>query len=136
MKNNLDDRAARLLRLSILMAIVGISGCASTPKEPTLAFQAADRAIADAEQEHAVDFAPNELGAARQKMQQARSIVAQRAGERGHQRALYLAEKALSDAELAAALARNGRAQAINAELQNNNDVLREELQRKSGEAP
>ena len=120
----------------MLMVMVGMSGCASTPKEPTLAFQAADRAIADAEQEHAVDFAPNELGAARQKMQQARSIVAQRAGERGHQRALYLAEKALSDAELAAALARNGRAQAINAELQNNNDVLREELQRKSGEAP
>lgn len=134
MSINIHGYASLLLKLSILAVIAGASGCAATPKAPTLAFQAADRAIADAEQEHAVDFAPNELSAARQKMQQARAVVAQRAGERGHRRALYLAEKALSDAELAAALARDGRAQAVNAELQNNNDVLREELQRKSGE--
>lgn len=66
-------------------------------------------------------------------MAQARLASTSRSSNKDRASALHLAEKALVDAELAVALARDARAQAVNAELSKNNDVLREELQRDDG---
>jgi hypothetical protein len=113
-----------------------MGGCAAAPRAPNDAFQAADIAIANAEKEQAADFAPSELIAARNKMAIARTAVAKNPREKDLLRARRLAEAAQSDAEFASARARDGRAQAVNADLQKNNQTLREELQRNSGESP
>lgn len=109
-------------------------GCASVSRAPTDAFQAADIAITNADKEQASDFAPNELISARSKIAAAKAAVDKNPREDEIVRARRLAEQAQSDAEFASARARDGRAQAVNAELQKNNDTLREELQRISGD--
>ena len=119
-----------LIAASMLMT----SGCASVSRVPSDAFQAADIAITNADKEQAADFAPNELASARSKIASAKAAVDDNPREKDIVRARQLAEQAHSDAELASARARDGRAQAVNAELQKNNDILRGELQRTSGE--
>ncbi len=120
---------ASFLALSLLASV----GCASVSRAPTDAFQAADIAIANAEKESASEFAPTEMISARNKIAAARTAVQKSQREADVMRARQLAEEARSDAEFASARARDGRAQAVNADLQKNNDTLREELQRTSG---
>ena len=120
---------AGVLACSLLASV----GCASVSRAPTDAFQAADIAIANAEKEEASEFAPTELIAARNKIAAARAAVERNPREAEIMRARRLAEEARSDAEYASARARDGREQAVNADLQKNNDTLREELQRTSG---
>ena len=120
---------ASFLAFSLLASV----GCASVSRAPTDAFQAADIAIANAEKEEPSEFAPTELIAARNKISSARAAVAKSPRESDMVRARRLAEEARSDAEFASARARDGRAQAVNADLQKNNATLREELQRTSG---
>ncbi len=120
---------ASVLAFSLLASV----GCASVSRAPTDAFQAADIAIANAEKEEASEFAPTELIAARNKIAAARAAVERNPREAEIMRARRLAEEARSDAEYASARARDGREQAVNADLQKNNDTLREELQRTSG---
>lgn len=120
---------ASFLALSLLASV----GCASVSRAPTDAFQAADIAIANAEKENASEFAPTEMVSARNKIAAARMAVQKSQREADVMRARRLADEARSDAEFASARARDGRAQAVNADLQKNNDTLREELQRTSG---
>jgi hypothetical protein len=120
---------AGALAFSLLASV----GCASVSRAPTDAFQAADIAIANAEKEEASEFAPTELISARNKIAAARAAVEKNSRDSEVMRARRLAEEARSDAEFASARARDGRAQAVNADLQKNNDTLREELQRTSG---
>ena len=108
-------------------------GCASVSRAPTDAFQAADIAIANAEKEEASEFAPNEMISARNKIAAAKAVVEKSQRESDVMRARRMADEARSDAEYASARARDGREQAVNADLQKNNDTLREELQRTSG---
>jgi len=118
--------------------IVGVmllsAGCASVSRAPSDAFQAADIAITNADKFQASEFAPNELISARSKIAAAKAAVEKNPRESDIIRARRLAEQAQSDAEYATARARDAREQAVNAELQKNNDVLREELQRTSGD--
>ena len=126
--------ARRFIGVSFLACSLFASvGCASVSRAPTDAFQAADIAIANAEKEEASEFAPNELISARNKIAAAKSAVANKPSESEVMRARRLAEEARSDAEFASARARDAREQAVNADLQKNNDTLRQELQRTSG---
>jgi len=121
-------------KVLIALCMLASVGCASVSRAPSDAFQAADIAITNADKEQASDFAANELISARSKIAAAKAAVERNPREADIVRARRLAEQALSDAEFASARARDGRAQAVNAELQKNNDTLREELQRTSGD--
>lgn len=116
----------------ILFSIVAgavLTGCASQDLEPPVAQMArAEAAIENAEQAGARDTAPLELQSARSHLSQA-----QRATSREeYQEALWLAEKAEADAELAEAKARTDREYETVAELKEGIRVLEDELQRQS----
>jgi hypothetical protein len=118
-----------LLSACILCGV--FAGCASTPKAPTEALQAAELAIAKAEQDRASNYASLELGEAREKLTSARVAVA----EKEMLRAARLAEQSRADAELAIAKTQSAKAQEVNAELDKNADTLQRELERNSGGA-
>ena len=117
--------------LAVCMLCGVFVGCASTPKAPTEALQAAELAIAKAEQDRVADYASPELSEAREKLAAARVAVA----EKEMVRAARLAEQARADAELASAKTQSAKAQEVNAELDKNADILQRELQRNSGGA-
>lgn len=106
-----------------------LAGCASSPKAPTEALQAAELAIATAEQARVADYAAPALGEARDKLTAARVAVA----EEKMVKAARLAEQSKADAELATAKAQAAKAQEVNEELGNSIDTLQQELQRNSG---
>lgn len=106
-----------------------LSACSSTPKAPDQALQAAELAIATAEQARVADYASPELGEARDKLTAARTAVA----KEEMTTAARLAEQARADAELAIAKAEAAKAQAINDELGKSVNTLEQELQRNSG---
>lgn len=115
--------------LSACLVCGMLAGCASTPKAPTEALQAAELAIANAEQDRVADYASPELGEARDKLTAARVAVV----EKEMVRAARLAEQAKVDAELATAKAKAAKAQEVNEELDKNINTLQQELQRSSG---
>lgn len=106
-----------------------LAGCASTPPAPNEALQAAELAIANAEQARVADYAAPELGEAREKLTAARVAVA----EKDMKKASLLAEKSRADAELAIAKSQAAKAQEVNDELNKNINTLQQELQRNSG---
>jgi hypothetical protein len=106
-----------------------LAGCSSPPKAPDQALQAAELAIATAEQNRVADYASPELGEARDKLTAARTAVAKEEMTSAER----LAEKARADAELATAKAEAAKAQAINDELGKSVNTLEQELQRNSG---
>ena len=120
---------------AIILGAMAVVGCATTPPPPDAAIQAADIAITNADKEQASQFAPAELQSARDKVAAARAAIAHDPEENDVVRARRLADEAQADAELASARGRDGRAEAVNADLQKNIDILRQELQRKSGGA-
>lgn len=105
-----------------------LAGCASTPKAPDQALQAAELAIANAEQARVADYASPELSEAREKLTAARVAVV----EKEMVRAARLAEQSRADADLAIAKAQAAKAQEINDELDKNINTLQQELQRNS----
>lgn len=126
------NRNKGLLPLLSACVFCGVmAGCASTPKAPTEALQAAELAIANAEQARVADYASPELGEARNKLTEARVAVA----EKEMVRAARLAEQSRADAELASAKAQAAKAQEVNDELGKNINTLQQELQRKPGGA-
>jgi len=106
-----------------------LAGCSSPPKAPDQELQAAELAIATAEQARVADYASPELGEAREKLTAARTAVA----KEKMTSAARLAEQARADAELATAKAAAAKAQAINDELEKSVNTLEQELQRNSG---
>lgn len=106
-----------------------LAGCSSPPKVPDQELQAAELAIATAEQARVADYASPELGEAREKLTAARTAVA----KEKMTSAARLAEQARADAELATAKAAAAKAQAINDELEKSVNTLEQELQRNSG---
>ena len=103
--------------------------CASTPQPPTGALQAAESAIANAEQARVADYASAELTVAREK------LTASRAAVQNNQmlQAEYLAEESRVHADLAHARAEEMRAKAINDEMQKSIDTLKQEMNRTTG---
>lgn len=122
---------SKRLQTAALTTIVAfsLSACASSPVQPTRALQAAESAIADAEQARVVDFAAPELKAAREKLIAANSAVLQEdmvlAG--------YLATESTAEAELALAITAMTKNKAVNEEMQKSINTLKQELDRNSG---
>lgn len=122
-------RASPILTPLALFAALVIGACASTPQPPTQALQAAESAIATAEQARVADYASAELTLAREKL-----TAAQRAVQSTEMvQAEYLAEESRVHAELASARAEEIKAKAVNDEMQKSIDTLKQEMQRVTG---
>jgi hypothetical protein len=120
-----------VLRVSTIIAgFTFLVACASNPKAPTEELQAADLAIANADQAGVVQYASPELAEAREKLAAARVAVQQKKMDFAQR----LAEEARADAELATAKGEAAKAAAVNDELRKNNHVLKQELNRKIGD--
>jgi hypothetical protein len=121
------------LPLKIAVAAAGLlalSACASVPMTPPSAeLQAAQLAIANAEQANAAEHAPAELSLAREQLASARIQVQQE-----HMvTAQRMAVEARAGAELASARTEAAKANAVNAEMQKSTDAMKHEMQRNSG---
>ncbi len=113
----------------LLVGVLLLGGCASTPPTPTAQLAAAHQAIADAERVDAGRYAAGEIGEARAKLVQADAAVAKQ-----HMvAARRLAVESHTEADLATAITAARKATAENAQLQRGNDALTEEMQRNSG---
>lgn len=111
-------------------ALLALAACATTPPAPpTAALDAAQLAIANAEQARAAEYAPAELSLARQELASARTEV-----ERENMiLALRLAEQSRAGAELASARTEAAKAAAVNAEMRKSTDAMQQEMQRNPG---
>jgi hypothetical protein len=107
-----------------------LSACASAPVPPTAALQAAEIAIANADQARVADYSIAELGEAREKLTAARSAVQ----KEDMVLAQRLAEQSLVDAQLALAKADVAKANTVNNEMKQSTRTLKQEMQRKSGD--
>jgi len=121
-------RSAQMLRGigASAVAALFIAGCASTPpiEQMTIAKVAVDNATSAGGNE----FAPLPLKSALEKMDAAERAMA----AEDYVLARQLAEQAQVDAQLAAATARSAKAQKAASALQEDNRVLRQEIERKA----
>lgn len=122
-----------VLSLPLVAAAIGslltLAACASIPPPPTAALQAAELAIAGAEQARVADYAAPELGDAREKLTAAHAAVQAEKMDLARR----LAEQSRVDAELAMARAEAAKAAVVNAEMKKSTDTLKQEIQRNSG---
>ncbi len=110
-----------------LAAAIVITGCASIPA-PTEQMAVSKIAIGTASGAGGNEFAPLPLKSALEKMDAAERAMA----DGDYLLARQLAEQAQVDARLAAATARSIKAQKAASALQDDNRVLRQEIDRKS----
>jgi hypothetical protein len=132
MKNE-RGKSSRILLLPALVAVLGLSACASAPQLPTNEIERAESAINRAEEARVADYASTDLRAAREKLANARNLMQQAVQEKDQDaatRARWLAEQSISDAELATAKAQEQRAKQVNKEMQNTIDMMQQEIQR------
>lgn len=122
--NNLNRRMRFGTGLVLLVLLLG--ACASTPMPPKDALVAARDAIAIAEETGARQFAGPELDDARQQLRSAEQAVT----EEDMVMAERLADQARIAAELAAAKSESSRAVAINREMKRSAEALTEEMRR------
>lgn len=123
------SQLSNAIKISMLTGFLVITGCASTPKAPDQALQAAELAIKNAEQARVADYASPELAEARVKLTAARDQVAQK-----HMvEAERLAQQARADAELAVAKADAVKAKGANDEIKKANETLKIEMNRNTG---
>ena len=123
--------ATRRLRAALAAtAALALASCASTPAAPTAALQAAELAIAHAEQSRIETDTSPELREARVKLTAARSAVA----DEEMLQAERLAQQSRVAAELAFAKADAARASEVNADMQESIDALKVEMERNEGE--
>ena len=110
---------------AIVAAALAVGGCASLP--PPNDYQArAEQSLQRAEEVKAMEAAPLEMKSAREKLAQAREAV----GREDMEVAAALAQQSTLDAELAIAKQEAADARAVNARLQEGNEVLQQELER------
>lgn len=100
--------------------------CASQPPPPNPQIAAAEAALESATRAGAAASAPTELALARDKLVRAHASMV----ESKHERAQMLAEAALVDARLAEARARQVQAIKAATTVQDDNRVLRQEIER------
>lgn len=121
----------RSSRIGIAVAAaIFMAGCASTSPvpAPTEQMAVARAAVNNASSAGGNEFAPLQLKSAMEKMDWAERAM----GEKNYERARLLAEEALVDARLAEATARSAKAQKAADALQEDNRVLRKELDRQA----
>jgi hypothetical protein len=109
--------------------LLALAACATTPVPPTAALQAAQLAIANAEQARAAEYAPAELSLARDELASARTAVQREEMVL----ALHLAQQSRAGAELASARADAAKSAAANEEMRRSNDAMQQEMQRNPG---
>lgn len=124
--------AAGLPGVLIATALLGLAACASAPVPPTQALQAAEMAIASAEQARVADFASLELAEARQELAAARTAVQQNRMVQAERLAL----ESRAGAELALARAEAARSKVVNDDMRKSNDTLQQEMERNPGVRP
>ena len=125
-------RGGSRLRLAAgLAGVLMIAACASTPPAPTAQLQAAQQAIATAEQMDAGRHAAVELGEARTKLAAADTAVR----EEKMEGAARLADESRVAAELAASKTATVKATAVNDEMKRSTGTLIDEMQRTTGDA-
>ena len=112
--------------LSLACALVFAAGCASTPA-PTEQMAVSKSAIANAVSAGGPEYAAIEMKSAQDKMDGANRAMA----KEDYDVARALAEQAQTDARLAEQKAHSAKAQKAAAVMQDDNRVLREELNRK-----
>lgn len=115
--------------IALLAGFLFLTACASTPP-PTKEISAAEQSMVDAEQARVAQYALPELQEARSKLAAARTAVLNEEMEE----AKRLAVEASAGIKLATAKAELAKAEAVNADMQKNIRVLKEEMQRTSGE--
>lgn len=124
MKRESKNRLTTVLCSTMLLAMVG---CASSQKAPATADVAVSRAaVENAVSAGASDLAPEEISAARAKMQRASQALA----AKDYTLARDLANQAQADAKLAQSKANSAKATAASNALQEDLRVLREEVDR------
>ncbi len=108
-------------------AAIFIVGCANIPasKERVAVSKVT---IGNAVDEGVHQFAPLQLKSALEKIDAAEQAMA----DKDYLRARRLAEQAQADAQLATAMAHSAKAQKVARELQENNLVLQQEIERKA----
>ncbi|MGZ4957179.1 MAG: DUF4398 domain-containing protein, partial [Methylobacter sp.] len=104
-----------------------IVGCASIPA-PTEQMAVSKIAVSNAGTAGGNEFAPIQLRSAMDKMDAAERAMA----EENYLQARQLAEQAQFDAQLASATARSAKAQNAVGAIQEDNRVLRQEIERKA----
>ena len=111
-------------------AAVFMAGCASTLPVPALTEQMAvsRAAVSNASNAGGNEFAPIQLRSAMEKMDAAERAL----GANDYARAQMLGEEAMVDAKLAETTARSAKAQKAADALQEDNRVLRKEIDRKA----
>jgi hypothetical protein len=120
----------RLRGAAALAAVLAVAACASVPPPPTASLQAAQQAIATAEQANAGRYASGELGEARAELTSANAAVS----DQHMIMAERLANESRTEAQLAYAKTTYVKAQAINDDMARSNTALIEEMQRNSGD--
>lgn len=110
--------------------LAGIAGCASSDERPDRALAIAETNIQQAEQAGANQYAAQPLSSAKDKLSAAETAVAREEMVSAQR----LAEEAAVDAQLAAAMTRNRKAEEAIQELEDTIDVLRDEIER--GQSP
>lgn len=110
-------------------SLLFIAACASTPP-PTQEISAAEQSMTDAEQARVAEHALPELQEARTKLSAARTAVT----NEDMVLAKRMAEQASIDIQLASAKAELAKAEAVNDDLTKNIDVLKQEMDRNTGD--
>jgi hypothetical protein len=109
--------------------LLAVTACSSLPPPPTQQLQAAELAITNAEQARVADYASAELNQARQKLAAAHTAVQ----NEDMPLAQRLADESRVSAELATAKTEMLEARAVNEEMQQSIDTLKQEMLRNSG---
>jgi hypothetical protein len=115
-----------VLGASLLLLVA----CASKPLPPTQEISAAEQSLADAEQARVAEYALPEMQEAREQLRVSRTAVL----KEDMVLAKRLAQQASMSVRLAVAKAELAKAEKVNADMTKNIDVLREEMQRKTGD--
>jgi len=127
----LSTRYPSICKTVLLLSLSGLlASCASAPEAPVGQIQAAEQAIAAAERITASDYALPELLEARADLVSARAAVQ----KEDMLAARRYAELSQAGAELASARAGEGKVRAVIDDMQKNIDVLKQEMQRKTGQ--
>ena len=128
---NYNFNAPKLLQAISIICVSGLvlllPGCASTPA-PNEQMALSRAAVSNASSAGANEFAPLLLKSAMEKMDSAERAMV----DKNYVLARQLAEQAQVDAQLAGSMARSAKAKSAADALDENNRVLREELERKS----
>ncbi len=115
----------------ILSGCAIVSACAAKLDPPTMEISSAEQSLEDAEQARVAEHALPELQEARTKLSAARSAVQ----SENMLLAKRMAEQASVDIQLASAKAELAKALAVNEDMKTNIHVLKEEMNRNTGDS-